>query len=57
MLSGVESLLAKNCKGEGIRTPLGHQAQASRAPLNLYKILSFVEYSGLCMLKFAGPGI
>jgi hypothetical protein len=24
---------AKRCKGEGIRTPLGHQAQASMAPL------------------------
>jgi hypothetical protein len=29
----------------------GDQAQASRAPLNLYKILCFDEYYGLCMLK------
>jgi hypothetical protein len=25
--------MCEKCKGEGIRTPLGHSAQASRAPL------------------------
>jgi hypothetical protein len=35
LLSFSECLCGK-CKGEGIRTPLGHSAQASKAPLEIW---------------------
>jgi hypothetical protein len=35
--------VCKRCKGEGIRTPLGHQAQASMAPLDFLIMKLFAE--------------